>query len=264
MATQNSPTENKLGTGAEKWLMEERHVDMTGGSPSPSSATVQTDMQSLTFDIQRSIFIVIDMVNDFCSTGGWADQSGFDVNPDRKPIEPLKKILPKVRQAGMRVLWLNWGNRADLLNMAPNQLHIFNKTGKGLGLGDPLKHQGTHVLQKDSWSAEVVEELEPHSEDIRVDKYRMSGFWDTPLDSILRNLDIRTIFFSGVNTDQCVMCTLQDASFLGYGCVLVSDCCGTPTPDFCVQATLFNVKYVFGFVTDSNRLVQALNSNIKK
>jgi nicotinamidase-related amidase len=27
-------------------------------------------------------------------------------------------------------------------------------------------------------------------EDIKVDKYRISGFWDTPLNSILKNLDV--------------------------------------------------------------------------
>jgi len=48
-------------------------------------------------------------------------------------------------------------------------------------------------------------------QDIRVD--RMSGFWDTPLDSI-RNLGRTTLFFAGVNADQCVMVTLQDANFL--------------------------------------------------
>jgi len=52
-------------------------------------------------------------------------------------------------------------------------------------------------------------------EDIKVDKHRISGFWDTPLDSILRNLGTRTVLFSGVNTDQCVMHSLTDANFLG-------------------------------------------------
>src|SRR3546814_1009792 len=55
-------------------------------------------------------------------------------------------------------------------------------------------------------------------------------------------LDIRSILFAGVNTDQCVMCTLQDANFLGYGCILVEDCCATSSPDFCTQATVWNVK----------------------
>ena len=88
-------------------------------------------------------------------------------------------------------------------------------------------------------------------EDIKVDKYRISGFWDTPLDSILRNLGVRSMLFAGVNTDQCVLHSLTDANFLGYGCILVEDCCATTSPDFCTEATVWNVKKCFGFVTDS-------------
>src|SRR3546814_16663508 len=71
-------------------------------------------------------------------------------------------------------------------------------------------------------------------------------------------LDIRSILFAGVNTDQCVMCTLQDANFLGYGCILVEDCCATSSPDFCTQATVWNVKKCFGFVTDSGRIIESV------
>ena len=258
MTQKNSTDRRQFGTGAETWQVDENHVDITGGSPPPLPVTIQTDRESLKFDVRRTALIVIDMQNDFCSEGGWADQNGFDYSPNRKPIEPIAKLLPVVRQAGMKMIWLNWCNRPDLLNMAPNMIYPFYKTGKVVGLGDPLPRNDAHVLLKDSWSAAVVDDLEQRPEDIRVDKCRPSGFWDTPLDSILRNLGVRTIFFAGVNTDQCVMCTLQDASCLGYGCVLLSDCCGTPSPDFCVQATLFNVNYCFGFVTDSPRLIQSL------
>lgn len=65
--------------------------------------------------------------------------------------------------------------------------------------------------------------FEQHPQDICVDKYRMSGFWDTPLDSILRTLGRTTLFFAGVDADQCVMLTLQDASCLGYDCILLAD-----------------------------------------
>ena len=61
----------------------------------------------------------------------------------------------------------------------------------------------------------VVDELVSDPADIHVAKYRMSGFPDTPLDSILRNLRVTTLLFAGVNLDQCVLCTLQDANFLG-------------------------------------------------
>ena len=103
-----------------------------------------------------------------------------------------------------------------------------------------------------------MEELEQLPQDIRVDKYRMSGFWDTPLDSILRNLGRTTLFFASVNADQCVMTTLQDANFLGYDCVLVKDCTGTTSPKYCWQATLYNVKQCFGFVTDSDPILNSL------
>ena len=63
-----------------------------------------------------------------------------------------------------------------------------------------------------------------------------------------------------VNADQCVMCTLQDANFLGYDCILVSDCTATTSPDYCWQATLYNVKQCFGFVTESRALLDALGA----
>ena len=86
----------------------------------------------------------------------------------------------------------------------------------------------------------------------------MSGFWDTPLDSILRNLGRTTLFFGGVNADQCVMATLQDANFLGYDCILVKDCTATTSPEYCWQATLYNVKQCFGFLSDSQAMLEAI------
>ena len=47
------------------------------------------------------------------------------------------------------------------------------------------------------WSASIVEELTVESTDIHVAKYRMSGFQDTELDSILRNLNVTTLLFAG-------------------------------------------------------------------
>ena len=122
----------------------------------------------------------------------------------------------------------------------------------------PCPASGAHVLEKDSWAAAVVDELAPEPGDIKVDKYRISGFWDTPLDSILRNLGIRTILFAGVNTDQCVSAPLTDANFLGYGCIMVEDCCATTSPDFCTEATVWNVKKCFGFVCRSTDVLSSL------
>jgi nicotinamidase-related amidase len=170
--------------------------------------------------------------------------------------------LPALRQAGVTVIWVNWGNRADLANMPPNQIHLYKPHGTGIGLGDPLPGHGARVLEKDSWAAAIVDELEVHPADIKVDKYRISGFWDTPLDGILRNLDVRTILFAGVNTDQCVLCSLQDANFLGYGCVMLTDCCATTSPAFCTEASIWNVKKCFGFVIESTAVMRALEGRL--
>ncbi len=245
-------------TRSYHWLATADRIDMAQPAPAPVRLDLPTTPQAVTIDLKRTAIVVIDMQNDFCTAGGWVDHIGGDYRPDRAPIEPLQRLLPALRQADVPVIWVNWGNRADLANMPPNQIHLYKPAGTGVGLGDPLPGSGAPVLQKDSWAAAVVDELAPEPADIMVDKYRISGFWDTPLDSILRNLGIRSILFAGVNTDQCVLHSLTDANFLGYGCILVEDCCATSSPDFCTEATLWNVRKCFGFVTDSKAILAAL------
>jgi nicotinamidase-related amidase len=91
-----------------------------------------------------------------------------------------------------------------------------------------------------------------------VAKYRMSGFQDTELDSILRNLGVTTLLFAGVNADQCVLCTLQDANFRGYDCLLLQDCTATTSPDYCMAATIYNTRQCFGFVAGSAAIMAGL------
>ena len=243
-----------------QWWADERRIDMSQPLPPPRPIVIDTEPQAVTIDLLRTALVIVDMQNDFCAPGGWVDHLGVDFTPDRSPIAPLANLIPRLRAAGVAIVWVNWGNRADLANMPPNQLHLYKPTGTGIGLGDPLPGSGAPVLQKDSWAAQIVDELVPSPEDIRVDKYRISGFWETPLDGILRNLGMRSLLFAGVNTDQCVLCTLQDANFLGYGCVMVTDCCATTSPAFCTEASIFNVKKCFGFVCDSAGILRALGT----
>ena len=251
-----------LGVPPNAWSVDAESADLTRPPLTPQITTLATATKSLRIDLSKLSLLVIDMQNDFCHPDGWLAHIGVDVNPARAPIAPLKTLLPMLRNAIVPVVWVNWGNRPDLMNVSAGLLHVYNPTGEGVGLGDPLPSRNAPVLTLGSWAAAVVDELEPHTSDIRVDKYRMSGFWDTPLDSILRNLGRTTLLFAGVNADQCVMTTLQDANFLGYDCILVEDCTATTSPEYCLQATLYNVKQCFGFVTDSHSILQAL-SNIE-
>ena len=254
----NSDTLRTLGVPPNAWKVDAKIADITRSPIAPQLVTLETETKTLRLDLAKAAMLVIDMQNDFCHPDGWLAHIGVDVTPARTPINPLKNLLPKLRSHAVPIIWINWGNRPDLLNISAASRHVYNPTGDGVGLGDPLPKNGAPVLMAGSWAAAVVDELPPKPEDICVDKYRMSGFWDTPLDSILRNLGRTTLFFGGVNADQCVMATLQDANFLGYDCILVKDCTATTSPEYCWQATLYNVKQCFGFVADSQAMLEAI------
>lgn len=244
-----------LGSSARRhWLVNAREVDLAPPKRTPRVIYCKAEPQHLRFDLARTAIIVVDMQNDFCHADGWLASIGVDIAPARTPIAPLATLLPRLRDLDVPVIWLNWGNRPDRLNLSPTILHVYKPSGTGTGLGDPLAN-GAPVLEEGSWAAAVVDELEIVPGDVRISKYRMSGFWDTPLDSVLRNLQIDTLLFAGVNSDQCVLATLIDASCLGYDCVLVSDCAATTSPSFCTDATLYNVKQCFGFVTHSKHVL---------
>ena len=241
-----------------RWMVSEATADLVRRPVPPRPLAVPTANKQITFDLAHTAIIIVDMQNDFCHPDGWLAHIGVDVSAARTPIAPLQRLLPALRGHDVPVIWLNWGNRPDRLNLSPSLLHVYKPSGAGVGLGDALPGSGAKVLERGSWSAAIVDELAIDPSDIHVAKYRMSGFQDTELDSILRNLAVTTLLFAGVNADQCVLCTLQDANFRGYDCLLLEDCAATTSPDYCMAATLYNVQQCFGFVVQSNAIVSAL------
>jgi ureidoacrylate peracid hydrolase len=238
------------------WPVVGGRVDLTRGR-TPQPVELDALPQPVTIDLDRTAIIVVDMQNDFCAEGGWLDGIRVDVSPARAAIEPINRMLPALRAAAVPVIWLNWGNRPDRLNLPANVLHVYDADATGGGIGDPTEN-GDAVLTKGSWGAAIVDGLEVAPTDIHVDKFRMSGFWDTPLDSILRSLGVDSLLFAGVNADQCVLATLTDAACAGYDCVLVEEASATTSPDFCLAATVYNVRQCFGFTTTPNELLDAL------
>ena len=242
-----------------RWLVDQERVDFVRDAVAPRAIAFQAAPQAVRLDLARTALVIVDMQNDFCHPDGWLGSLGIDVTSTRGLAEPIARILAAARASELPVIWVNWGNRPDLLNLGPSTLHVYNPDGRGTGLGDPLAN-GAPVLQFGSWAADIIDELGDTSQDIHVAKYSMSGFWDTPLDSVLRNLGVTTLLFAGVNLDQCVICTLQDASFRGYDCILLRDCCGTTSPPYCADATLYNIKQCFGFVADSMSIIEAVGN----
>jgi ureidoacrylate peracid hydrolase len=252
-------TSRPLGPShANSWQVRPGAVDLRRPARVPVPVEVPALPQRLTLDLNRTALVVVDMQNDFCHPDGWLASIGVDVTPARAPIAVLAGLTAALRAHQVPVIWLNWGNRPDRANLPPNVLHVYDPAAEGRGIGSPLPANGAAVLQAGSWAAAVVDELTPDGADIRVDKYRMSGFFDTALDSVLRGLRVDTVLFGGVNADQCVLATLTDAACLGYDVVMIEDAVATTSPEFCMAATVYNVRQCFGFTAAGADLLAAL------
>jgi nicotinamidase-related amidase len=84
---------------------------------------------------------------------------------------------------------------------------------------DPLEfHRGETV------QLSIPPQVAPAAEDFYVRKHTYSGFFETRLDSVLRNLGARTLICAGFATDCCVLFTIADAVFRGYRPILLRDC----------------------------------------
>lgn len=251
----------QLGPGGRNaYRVSDTLVDMRRAPRSAQTVQLPALPQNLIVDLARTALIVIDMQNDFCAPDGWMASIGVDVSAARALIEPINRATAAMRGSGVPVVWLNWGVRPDRLNLSPGTQHPFNPTGRGAGLSGELTGQtrSHHLLRKDSWGARIIDGLVQDPKDIHVDKHRISGFWDTPLEAILRNLDVTTLLFAGINADHCVLGTLMDANFHGFDTILLEDGTATTSPEFCLRATLHNVRFCFGFTTTSKELVESI------
>jgi ureidoacrylate peracid hydrolase len=54
-------------------------------------------------------------------------------------------------------------------------------------------------------------------------KHRFSGFYQTELDTVLKDAGIRHLVVTGCTASVCFEPTIRDAAFRDYQCVLLSD-----------------------------------------
>jgi len=254
MATKDTPVRMGAAPG-QSWFVTEETVDMTRRPRPVRPLSIDAQPQSIVIDLNKTALLIVDMQNDFCTEGGYLASRGIDISRNRKPIEPLRALIAAFRRESVPIVWVNWGVRKDLLNIHPSLRHAFSPKPNEPGLADPIPGSKSQaIISKGSWGAAVVDEINPGNSDIQITKHRFSAFWDTETDALLKNLGIKTLLIGGVNMDQCVLTTLQDASFLGYDTVLIEDATATTSPDYCVQAVIYNVKELFGFVVQSSAI----------
>lgn len=252
-------------TPRNAWSVAGSGISLVRAVRPPRPVYVAALPTSIEIDLARTALVVVDLQNDFCHRDGWLASIGVDVSGAAAAIEVLADQLPGLRRAGAPVVWLNWGTFPTHRNVPPNALHVYDPEGFGVGIGS-REATGHPVLERGSWGAQVVDALlapgVADPADTWVAKHRMSGFWDTELDSVLRNLDVDTLLFAGVNADQCVLATLIDAACAGYDVVLLEDASATTSPAFCWDATVYNVRQCFGFTTTLRAIVAAAGAEV--
>ncbi len=215
----------------------------------------------LSFDASGTALIIVDMQNDFLHPEGWFPAAGIDPAPLTAVIDPIREVAGAMRSAGIPVIWLNWG----VLPGAPEVPLPLKRKGSRDGqrptYGDPSTTGHGRILVQGDWGARTIDELAPEPEDIVVHKHRLTGFHDNELDSVLRNLGVRTLFFAGVNIDRCVYATLCDAAARGFECVLIEDACATSSPRYVTDAILYLVPLLHGSVATRASVLDALRQS---
>jgi nicotinamidase-related amidase len=109
-------------------------ADLTRPPVAPRPITLPTDTKQVSLDLNKTACLVVDMQNDFCHPDGWLASIGVDVTPARTPIGPLVQLLPVLRDVQIPIIWVNWSNRPDLLNISPALRHRLQSQRYGGGL----------------------------------------------------------------------------------------------------------------------------------
>ncbi len=168
--------------------------------------------------MSSSLFLVMDMMNDLVSeTGPSAATYGVQLKA-RNVLENTARAIDAARAVGVPVGFVRVGFSPDYRECPPAS-PIFSGARK-----NGLFKLGTA-------GTEVHRALAPQPQDFDIIKHRVSPFYGTSLEPILRARGVRRLILSGVSTNGVVHSGAREAHDRDYEVVILEDCCAGATPE---------------------------------
>ena len=184
--------------------------------------------EPMDLDPQKTALLIVDMQNQFVlrdfgdavqlkEAGEWEKWIPFHDRLDNIVIPNTKKLLNFFRENKLEVTYGRIAcHTKDGRDRSPVQA--------GGGWNDIL-------LPKDSYAAQVIDELAPLEDEIVVDKTTDSVVSGTNYADILRFMGITNVVVTGIVTDQCVSSTVRGLADEGFKVIVVEDCCAAGTDE---------------------------------
>ncbi len=185
----------------------------------------------------NSALLVIDMINDYLHPDGL-----LYCERCREVIPPLSKTIEFARENNIQVVYVNTNleSESDLL----------------------AKRWRLHAV-KDSFGAQVIDELKPEADDLVVKKKTYNGFFNTSLDQELKQRNINNIVITGIHTHVCVLLTAAGGFELGYNVAVLEDCITTDNEAMRkTRLTFFNTHV--GELTSSDEWKKRIEADLLK
>jgi ureidoacrylate peracid hydrolase len=165
----------------------------------------------MTIERGSTALLLLDLQRDFLDPDGVYARHGL-------PVERLRGILPAVERVAQ-------ASRKAHVPIFASKFTIFTSPG-GAPLGlDHIVKARPFLLQEGFRLGDPGRELiaELPRPDYELDKPRFSAFHGTPLEVLLRSLDIDTLVLTGIVTHGGVEATARDALIRDFAVVILED-----------------------------------------